>query len=41
LEIIESLHTGGRCVKIKNRRETKKIEIGAEAVLYVGNEDEK
>jgi ribosomal protein L35AE/L33A len=28
-------------VKIKNRRETKKIEIGAEAVLYVGNEDEK
>ncbi len=28
-------------VKIKNRRETKKIKIGAEAVLCVGNEDEE
>jgi len=28
-------------VRIKNRRETKQIKIGAEAVLYVGNEDEK
>ena len=28
-------------VKIKNRRETKQIKIGAEAMLYVGNEDEK
>jgi ribosomal protein L35AE/L33A len=28
-------------VRVKNKRETKKIEIGAEAVLYVGNEDEK
>jgi ribosomal protein L35AE/L33A len=28
-------------VRIRNVRETKKIEIGSEAMLYVGNEDEK
>ena len=28
-------------VRIKNRRETKQIKIGAEAVLYVENEDKK
>ena len=28
-------------VRVKNRRETKKIKIGTEAVLCVGNEDEE
>jgi ribosomal protein L35AE/L33A len=28
-------------VRVRNKRETKKIEIGAEAVLHVGNEDKK
>ncbi len=28
-------------VKIKNRRETKKIVIGSEAILYIGEEGEK
>ena len=28
-------------IRVKNRRETKKIKIGAEAILDVGNEDEK